>query len=325
MKETVREVRRKVVLGMGAIVLASTAAQAYANDYPTHPITLVVGYGAGGGTDMCFRALALTASKELGQSIVIDNKPGAGSSLSIGYVANQKPDGYTLAALSTGAILNQFLVPGIEYDVLRDLTPIAMVAQYQVGLLVRADSPWKSLDDIIAAAKEKAGKVAFSTAGVGTPQHLTMVRLGQKVDASWTHVPYKSGIEASTALIRGDVDVMAQTAEWVPYVRDGRLRLLNVFTEERMAGFESAPTLLEAGYDLVAPSVLGLVGPKGMDPTVVSRIDKAFQRAIDTPEFRSCTDMFGLKTDYKSAADFTAHIRNTVTEWEPVIRNLKTD
>lgn len=325
MRKTRFDAGRRLALGIAGAVLAATAAQAQPNDYPNHPITLVVGYGAGGGTDMCFRALALTAGKELGQSIVIDNKPGAGSSLSIGYVANQKPDGYTLAALSTGAILNQFLVPGIEYDVLKDLTPIAMVAQYQVGLLVRADSPWQSLDDVIAAAKEKAGKVAFSTAGVGTPQHLTMVRLGDTVGASWTHVPYKSGIEASTALVRGDVDVMAQTAEWVPYVRDGRLRLLNVFTEDRMEGFESAPTLVEAGYDLVAPSVLGLVGPKGMDPAIVSRIDQAFKVAIDTPEFRNCTDMFGLKTDYKNATDFTAHIRNTVNDWEPVIRNLKTD
>ena len=325
MKTKEPKVGRRLMLGIAGIGFALAAAQVNANDYPSHPITLVVGYGAGGGTDMCFRALALTASKELGQTIVIDNKPGAGSSLSIGYVANQKPDGYTLAALSTGAILNQFLVPGIEYDVLKDLTPIAMVAQYQVGLLVREDSPWQSLDDIIKAAKDKPGKVAFSTAGVGTPQHLTMVRLGEIVGANWTHVPYKSGIEASTALLRGDVDVMAQTAEWVPYVRDGRLRLLNVFTEERMAGFESAPTLLEAGYDLVAPSVLGLVGPKGMDPKIVSKIDNAFKVAIATPEFRDCTDMFGQKTDYKNAADFTAHIQKTMDDWGPVIKNLKMD
>src|SRR5690606_1369407 len=196
---------RKLMLGIAGAGVAVAAAQAQAKPYPSQPITLMVGYGAGGGTDMCFRALALTAGKELGQTIVIDNKPGAGSSLSIGYVAIQKPDGYTLAALSTGAILNQFLVPSIDYDVLTDLTPIAMVAQYQVGLLVREDSPWKSLDDIIKAAKEKPDTVAFSTAGVGTPQHLSMVRPGEKVGADWTHVPYKSGIEASTALVRGDV------------------------------------------------------------------------------------------------------------------------
>jgi tripartite-type tricarboxylate transporter receptor subunit TctC len=261
----------------------------------------------------------------LGQSIVVENKPGAGSSLSIGYIVRQKPDGYNLAALSTGAVLNPYLVPSIEYDVMRDLTPIAMVAQYQVGLLVRQDSPLKSLDDIIKAAKVAPGKIAFSTAGVGTPQHLTMEKLGEEVGVKWTHVPYKSGIEASTALLRGDVEVMAQTAEWVPYVRDGRLRLLNVFTEKRMQGFEDAPTLLEEGYQLVAPSILGLVGPKGMDPAVVAKIDDAFKAAIESKAFQQCTDQFGLKTDYKNASEFSQYIQGTVDTWAPVIKNLESN
>lgn len=311
-----------LMLGAASACLALAPVQAHAQGFPAQPIQLVVGYGAGGGTDMCFRALALTASKELGQSIVIENKPGAGSSLSIGYISRQKPDGYNIAALSTGAVLNQFLVPSIDYDVMKDLTPIAMVAQYQVGLLVRADSPLKTLDDIIKAAKEKPNAVAFSTAGVGTPQHLTMEKLGEEVGVEWTHVPYKSGIEASTALVRGDVDVMAQTAEWVPFVRDGRLRLLNVFTDARMEGFDGAPTLVEEGYDLVAPSILGLVGPKGMDPAVVAKIDTAFKAAIDTDQFRQCTDQFGLKTDYKDAAAFTQYIQQTIDKWAPVIKNL---
>lgn len=326
MKSTAVFGLRRVAAGLtlAGLALACVPAQAQAN-FPNRPIQLVVGYGAGGGTDMCFRALAVTASKKLGQSIVIENKPGAGSSLSIGYIARQKPDGYSLAALSTGAVLNQFLVPNIDYDVLKDLTPIAMVAQYQVGLLVKADSPMQSLNDIIKAAKDNPKGISYSTAGVGTPQHLTMVKLGEQVGAKWTHVPYKSGVEASMALMRGDVNVMAQTAEWVPFVRDGRLRLLNVFTEKRMDGFESAPTLVEEGHKLVAPSILGLVGPKGMDPTVVAKLDDAFKAAINTDEFRKCTDQFGLKTDYKGAADFTKYVQNTINQWAPVIKDLKTD
>lgn len=315
---------RNLMLGLMGLGFSVASAQAAIQNFPTRPIQLVVGYGAGGGTDMCFRALALTASKELGQSVVVENKPGAGSSLSIGYIARQKPDGYSIAALSTGAVLNQFLVPTIDYDVMKDLTPIAMVAQYQVGLLVRADSPLKSLDDVIKKAKSAPDAVAFSTAGVGTPQHLTMVKLGEETGVKWTHVAYKSGIEASTALVRGDVEVMAQTAEWVPFVRDGRLRLLNVFTEARMPGFDGAPTLVEAGHDLVAPSILGIVGPKGMDPAVVAKIDKAFKVAIDTEQFRNCTDQFGLKTDYKDAAAFTQHIQQTIDKWAPVIKNMDT-
>lgn len=317
---------RAVAAGLALVGAAAAVAPVQAQStYPNRPIQLVVGYGAGGGTDMCFRTLAMTAGRELGQSVVVENKPGAGSSLSIGYIARQKPDGYSVAALSTGAVLNQFLVPNIDYDVIKDLTPIAMVAQYQVGLLVKADSPLKSLNDIIKLAKEQPNSISFSTAGVGTPQHLTMVKLGEQTGAQWTHVPYKSGIEASTALVRGDVNVMAQTAEWAPFVRDGRLRLLNVFTEDRMAEFDTAPTLLEEGHKLVAPSILGLVGPKGMDPAVVAKLDAAFKVAIDTDEFRKCADQFGLKTDYKSAADFTQYVQNTINQWAPVIKDLKTD
>lgn len=324
MKSTKTTLVNKAILGAAAAGMAMMSTYAGAQDFPTRPIQLVVGYGAGGGTDMCFRALALTASKQLGQSVVIENKPGAGSSLSIGYIARQKPDGYSVAALSTGAVLNQFLVSSIDYDVMKDLTPIAMVAQYQVGLLVRADSPLKSLQDVLKKAKEKPDAIAFSTAGVGTPQHLTMVKLGDDVGVKWTHVAYKSGIEASTALVRGDVEVMAQTAEWVPFVRDGRLRLLNVFTEARMQGFDHAPTLVEEGHDLVAPSILGIVGPKGMDPAVVAKIDSAFKAAIDTDEFRRCADQFGLKTDYKDATAFTQYIQTTIDKWAPVIKNLDT-
>ncbi len=310
---------------LGACAALAIASHAHADagaDYPKQPIQLVVGYGAGGGTDMCFRALAQAASKELGQSMVVENKPGAGSSLSIAYLSRQAPDGYSIAALSTGAVLNQFLNKSITYDVQKDIQPIAMVAQYQVGLLVRADSPWKSLEDVIKAAKSKPKSVAYSTAGVGTPQHLTMVRLGQAVAADWVHAPYKSGPEAITALLRGDVELMAQTAEWVPYVRDNRLRLLSVFTEKRIADFPDAPTLVESGYNLVAPSILGVVGPKGMDPAVVKKIDLAFKRAIDTEQFRNCADQFGLKTDYKSAGEFTAYIKNTIDEWSPLIRTF---
>ncbi len=302
--------------------LASAAHADAASDYPKQPIQLVVGYGAGGGTDMCFRALALTASKELGQSMVVENKPGAGSSLSIAYLARQAPDGYSIGALSTGAVLNQFLNKSTTYDVQKDLQPIAMVAQYQVGLLVRQDSPWKSLDDVIKAAKAKPKSVAYSTAGVGTPQHLTMVRLGDAVSSEWIHAPYKSGPEAITALLRGDVEVMAQTAEWVPYVRDNRLRLLSVFTEQRIPAFPDAPTLVEEGYTLVAPSILGVVGPAGMPAEVVKKIDLAFKRAIDTDQFRQCADQFGLKTDYKNADEFAAYIKDTVDEWSPLIGKI---
>lgn len=295
---------------------------AMAADYPQNPISLVVGYGAGGGTDVCNRALALDVAKHIGQPLVVENRPGAGSSLSVSYIIRQRPDGYNIASLSTGGLLNQVLTPSVKYDITTDLTPIAMVAQYQVGLLVRAESPYRTLQDLLKASKEK-GELSYSTAGIGTPQHLTSERLAQQIKTKWTHVPYKSGPEAITALMRGDVDFMAQTAEWVPYVRDGRLRLLAVYTEERMKGFD-APTLKEQGYDLVAPSLLGIAGPKKMDPAIVEKLQNAFEKATKTPEFATCADQFGLKVDFRSAQDFGTYLDNTLTTWRPLLEQYAT-
>lgn len=310
-------------LALLACAYSLSAAAFASSDYPKSPITLVVGYGAGGSTDVCNRALALNVGKQLGQSVVVDNKPGAGSSLSLSYIIRQRPDGYNIASISTGGVLNQILTPSIKYDVTKDLTPIAMIAQYQVGVLVRADSPYKTLPDLVAASKSASKPLIYSTAGLGTPQHLTSERLAQKIGVEWIHAPYKSGPEAITALMRGDVDFMAQTAEWVPHVRDGRLRLLAVYTGERMKGF-AAPTLKELGYDLVAPSILGIAGPAKMDPAVVKKLQDAFQKASQTPEFQSCVDLFGLKVDFKDAATFGAHLQETLTSWTPLLKKFAT-
>lgn len=292
-----------------------------AQTYPRSPVTLIVGYGAGGSTDVCNRVLANNVGQQLGQTFIVDNKPGAGSSLSVGYTKRQKPDGYTIASLSTGGVLNQVLSPSVNYDVLKDLTPIAMVAQYQVGVLVKADSPYKSMADLIAASKNSKKPLSYSTAGIGTPQHLTTERLAREVKVEWVHAPYKSGPEAITALMRGDVDFMAQTAEWVPHVRDGRLRLMSVYTAERMKGFD-APTLKELGYDLVAPSILGIAGPANMNPQHVATLTTAFKKATESKEFEACADQFGLKTFYRNAGDFGDYLKNTINDWSPLLKQF---
>ena len=137
----------------------------------------------------------------------------------------------------------------------------------------------------------------------------------------WVHAPYKSGPEAITALMRGDVDFMAQTAEWVPYVRDGRLRLLAVFTEDRVKGFD-APSLKELGYNLVAPSTLGVLGPARMQPATVKKLQDAFHIAGQSPEFENCADQFGLKLDYKDAPSYSAYIQDMLKSWTPVLKQF---
>jgi len=311
---------KRLLLAAGTCALGTGALAA--GEWPAaSAITLVVGYGAGGGTDVCNRALALEAGKLLGQNVVVDNKPGAGSSLSVSYAVAQRPDGYHIASLSTSGLLNQVLTPGTKYDLTRDITPIAMVAQYQYGALVRADSPLRSMAQLIAAARASAKPLSYSTAGIGTPQHLTSERLAQQTGVQLTHVPYKSAPEAITAVLRGDVDFMAETATWVPHVRDGRLHLLAVYTDARMPEFD-APTLRELGYDLVTPSMLGIYGPAGMDAGVVAKFEAAFRQASQSATFQNCADQFGLKPDFKGAAEFSAHIRETLATWTPLLKKF---
>ena len=304
---------------------APTQIQTQTHGYPDHPIQLVIGYGAGGSTDVCFRALATQVSTDLGQQVIVQNRPGAGSSLSINWLKAQPADGYSIGAFSTAAVLNQFLNSKVGYDVFRDLTPIALIARYQAGLLVRPDSPWKTVDDVIAAARAGRQGVTFATAGVGTPQHLTISQLGQKTTSKWVHVPFKSGVEATTAVVSGEVDVLSQTAEWAPYVRDGRLRLLAVYTDTRMKEFPDAPTLKETGYDIVAPSMFGVVGPRGVPDAIVQRLDKAFRDAAASPAFIRCADLFALKIDVRPAAGFRQVMETTAADWADTTRGFATE
>lgn len=321
---------RDVIRAAGAVcsALILFAAPVHAQQgpkFPHKPVIMLVGYGAGGATDLCMRLIAQSASAELGQNVLVENKPGAGSSVSIAQLVARPADGYSVASFSSGALINQFLRKDVTYDVLKDLTPIMHVAQYQAGIVVRPDAQWKTLAELIAYAKSKPDAIRYSTAGVGTQQHLTMLRLGQMIGARLIHVPYKNGPEAITALERGDVEIMAQTAEWATHVRDGRLKLLAMFTDTRVADFSEAPTLIESGFNLVAPSMLGIVGPRDMDPRVVEVLHTAFRNALQTDQFKQCAYRFGLKVDYRGPAAYREFIQNLANSWGPTIRSAATE
>src|SRR5690625_4347504 len=257
-----------------------------AASYPDRPIELVVGYGAGGVTDVCVRALAQGASDELDTPIVIENKPGASSSLSLSHIVRQKPDGYRLAVLATGGVLNQFMRDDVDYDVLDDLTLVSMFAQLPFGILVQADSPMKELNDILKKARENPGSITYSTAGVGSPQHLTTVALEKEAGVELNHIPYKSGTEAATALLRGDVDFMADVV--FPGARDERYRLMTIYTDERLEEFDEVPTLKDEGFDLASPSILGMAGPKGMDEQVIKKLEQALTTGMNGQYIDDC-------------------------------------
>lgn len=289
------------------------------SQFPMKPVMAIVGYSAGGSTDMSFRALATVASKDLGQAIMVENKAGAGSSLALGYLVGKEPDGYSIGLLATGGLINQHMRK-VPYDTDKDFTPIMLYAQFQAGLVVRSDAKWKTFKEFIDYAKSKPGAIRYSTAGIGTQQHLVMTRLGKQLGIQWKHIPYKDGPAAIFSVERGDVEATSQTAEWVSAVKEGRLRLLAVYTETRLSEFPDVPTLMEMGYGITAPSMLGIVGPKGLNQTIVERLHKAFKKAMNDEQFLKVSQNFGLKVFYKSPGDFGKFIAEMNKTWAPIIR-----
>jgi tripartite-type tricarboxylate transporter receptor subunit TctC len=289
--------------------------------YPSKPINFVIGYPGGGTTDVCARPLVNAAGKILGQHIVVLNKPGGGSAVAMASLKNEKPDGYTIGILPSGAIFSQHMRQ-VPYDSAKDFTPIMQYAVYLYGLVVKSESPWKTFKEFIEYAKANPGKIRYSTAGAGTPQHLVMERLAIKENIKWTHIPFPGGPQAIAALLGGHVEVSSQTTEWKKHVEAGTLRLLAVYGEKRMADFPKAPTLLELGYDIIAPSLICIVGPKGLSPQIVDTLHSAFKKAMEDPDFIRVSRSMDQPPLYRGPEDLGKHIVKMNNEVGELIRKL---
>lgn len=289
--------------------------------YPTKPINFIIGFPAGGTTDVCARPLVSAAGKILGQPIVIINKPGGGSAVAVATLKLEKPDGYTIGIVGSGAVLSQHMRK-VPYDTAKDFTPIIQYAVYLYGLVVQTDSPWNTFKEFIDYAKTNPGKIRYSTAGPGSPQHLVMERLAIKEQVKWTHIPFEGGAPAVSALLGGHVEASSQTTEWKKYVEAGRLRLLAVYGEKRMIDFPAVSTLLELGFDIVAPSLICIAGPKGLSPQVVETLHGAFKKAMEDPDFIRVSRQVDQPGIYRGPQELAKHLVEMNEEVGTLIRSL---
>lgn len=311
-----------VILGVIFYMSAGPGAVLGQEKYPSKPITLTIGYGAGGGTDVSTRPLASAASKILGQPIVVVNKTGGATSVAMAALKNEKPDGYNIGTLGAGGVLVP-LTRKVGYDVLKDFTPILQFAIFQYGLVVRSDSPWKTFREFIDYAKANPGKIRYSTSGVGGAQHLVMVRLALQEKIQWTLIPYESGEEAVTALLGGHVEASSQTTTWKKYVDSGRFRLLAFYGEKRMSNYPDVPTLLDLGYKITAePSLMALVGPRGLSPQVVETLHQAFKKAMEDPNFIRVSNQVDQPPFYRGPQELGKHLVEIHEQLIPLIRSL---
>ena len=282
--------RRFLGAAAGAALLSSgLTPPASAQAFPNKPITLIVPFPAGGVTDVQFRALAQIATKELGQPIVVSNRPGATGSLGPAQMAQTSPpDGYTLSVVSSA----QFRMPHVSkvtWDPLRDFTWILGVTAYSFGVAVRTDAPWKTFADLVADAKANPGKLMMGTSGRGNVGHVTMERVSRITGMQMTLVPFKGAAEFMAALVGGHIDVVPDGG-WGTMARAGRVRLLAMMTPNRLPSWPDVPTLKELGYDVSVLPMLLIAGPRGMDPAVVKTLHDALRKSMYDPAFQKVLD-----------------------------------
>ena len=307
-------------IAIAALALLAFAAPALAQNYPSRPITLIVPWPAGGSTDTHLRKLAELASRHLGQPIVIENKPGFGGMLGPAAMAKSAaPDGYTLSQLTVGAFRTPHMQK-VDWDPLRDFTYIIGVSGYTFGVVVKADSPFKTFSDLIAYAKANPGQMSFASTGTGTSPHLLMEEVASKAGVQLLHVPFKGNADSTQALMGGHVMAQSDATGWGKFVDAGTFRLLVTFGDQRTRW--GAPTAKELGYDVVSYSPYGIVGPKGMDPKVVRIIHDAFKKAIDDPENQKVLQQLDQVYWYKSTEDYAKWAAETNVSERALIERL---
>ena len=284
---------------------------ALGQDFPNRTVTLICPWPAGGSTDQHLRMVAQLASKHLGQPIVVENNPGAGGPFgAIALASTAKPDGYTISQIPLGV----FRFPHMQktqFDPRKDFTYIIGLSGYTFGLVVRPDTPWKSLAEFVAAGKAKPGAFSYGSTGNGTSPHLLMEDLQLQSGAQFQHVPFKGNAEGMNAFLGGHIDAMSDASGWGTHVDAGKARLLATFTEQRTKRWPTAPTAREQGLDIVYPSPYGLAGPKGMDPKVVQILHDAFKKALDDPEHQKTLDKLDQILWYRNSADYTKYALET--------------
>ena len=298
---------RRRLLGAGLAVAATglglaPAARAQAV-FPSRPVTVYVPFPPGSATDAVARALSVPLAKSLGQPVVIENRPGASGTMAAGMLAqSSNPDGYTVA-ITPASLFRVPHMQKVSYDPVKDLTYILNFSGYTFSLVVPESSPWKTLPDFIAYAKANPGKINVGASGSGSSGHVATVLLGMKSGTVLNFVPFKGGSEVLQAFVGGHINAVIDGG-WAQIEKQGKGRVLVSFTEKRIPRLPNVPTAREAGYDMIASSPIGLVGPKGMDPKVVRVLHDAFKAALADPAYRRHLETFDLDDAYMSGEDY---------------------
>lgn len=317
--------RRLAALVCASAALAST--QAFAA-YPDKPVRLVVPFAPGGGTDLIARTLANGMSKELGQQVIIDNKPGAGTIIGTDSVAKSPADGYSIVIATFAHAVNPSMVPKLPFDTAKAFTPITLIGKGPNVLVVRADSPYKTVKDVLAAAKAKPGKLTYASQGNGTSAHLAGEMFTNLAKVEMTHVPYRGAGPAITDLLGGQVDMIFGTAAAVStFVDSGKLRAIGVTTAQPSAAFKGVPAIAESVPGYQVESWYGLYAPAGTPADVIAKLNAAAKKAAHQPDFAKKIEQEGLSVIASDPAELDRYVRTEEARWSRIVKenNIKSE
>jgi len=304
-----------------AVAMSTAGGVAVAQSpFPSKSVHIFVPYAAGGGVDILARTLGDVVSRQWGQTVVVENRPGAGGVVASQALVTSPPDGYTLIVVASGHATNPFLYPKIPYDTFKDFTPISLLASSPNILLVRADSPLKTLGDMIAQARSKPGSLSFGHAGTGTSTHLAGELLKNLAKLDLNAIPYKGGAPAINDLLGGQIPMSFNNGpESVGQLEAGTLRALAVTTASRVSFLPNVPSMAEAvpGYDTEV--WWGLLGPAGMAPDLIAKLSHDFVAALNTEPVKERLSKLGAAPIGSSPQQFDAKIRADSKKWGPII------
>lgn len=304
------------------IALALAMCVANAQNFPVKPIKLVVPFAPGGGTDLIARTLAVEMAKDLGQSVIVEKKPGAGTIIGTDLVAKSAPDGYTLVVSSIAHSVNPSLMEKMPYSTDKDFAPVAMIVRSPNVLVVRPESPYKSLKDIMVAAKASPNKLSYASPGNGTSSHLAGALFADMAKVELQHVAYKGSGPALNDLLGGQTDMIFATSGSVgKFIDSGKLRALAITSAERSAAYPNLPTMGEAGVPgYITEGWYGFYAPAGTPAAVIDKLNAATRKAANSEFFKSKVVSEGMVVQTGTPAEFDAYVRSEIVRWSKLVK-----
>jgi len=322
-------VNRRSVVKLLLVAAATRSALVFGQSYPSHPVRVLVPFPAGGTMDSVVRPLAQEMTKTLGQPVVVENKPGAGTVIAVDAAAKSAPDGYTLVCVGNSFTVNHTLVQKLPYDSLKDLRPVGLLTRTPNVLIGNPALSPRDLRELVAYAKANPGKLSYGSVGNGTIQHLAGETLKSMAGIDLLHVPYQGAAPAMTALLGGQIDLMiGNLPEILPQIRAGKVKAFGVTTLQRSQMAPDLPTVAEQGYPgFESYAWFGMLAPAGVPDQVVSRINAELVRALSLPEIRASFAARGVDPLPGTPEEFGAFIRSEIAKYAKAIKdaNIKLD